>query len=66
MNEHDITIKTYLTADEFIAFRNLCTVNGLSNSAYIRHMIKKEIAAAAYEKLKREGLIEESASLGLK
>ncbi len=41
---HDIVVKVFLTAEEFLAFRTVCDEHGLSQSSMARQLIKRSIA----------------------
>jgi hypothetical protein len=44
MDTHPLVVKSALTADEYIAFTQLAETRGLSQSAYIRMLIKQAVA----------------------
>ncbi|HWG34683.1 MAG TPA: hypothetical protein VN650_10970 [Gemmatimonadaceae bacterium] len=44
MDTHPLVVKSALTADEYIAFTQLAETKGLSQSAYIRMLIKQAVA----------------------
>lgn len=41
---HDVVVKVFLTAEEFLAFRAVCDEHGLSQSSMARQLIKRTIA----------------------
>lgn len=53
MNDHNIPIKAYLTAEEYLAAVKRSEDLGQSQSSYIRMLIKRDLATAAMDELHR-------------
>lgn len=60
MAKHDVIVKTGLTADQFIAFRNDAEALGLSDSGCLRLLVTKFIRENAMRKLSNNSLDDES------
>lgn len=46
-NQHDIRVVALLTADEYMAMQSMADEDGLSDSAFIRWLLKREARARA-------------------
>lgn len=51
---HNIRAVTLLTADEYLAMQSMADTDGLSDSAFIRHLIKMEARRRAFAKVSDE------------
>jgi hypothetical protein len=61
----DIAVKVYLSADEYLALEHLCEQRGEdSHSAYLRRLLKREVAVLARELSLLAGA-DNSANVGL-
>lgn len=52
--KHDIRVVVLVTADEYIATQSMADDDGLSDSAFIRYLIKQEAKKRAIAKLSEE------------
>jgi hypothetical protein len=51
MIKHDIQVKSLLTVEEYLAFRQVCETVGASMSTRIRYLIKMDVYDMASEQL---------------
>lgn len=56
---HNIRAVTLLTADEYLAMQPMADTDGLSDSAFIRHLIKMEARRRAFVKVSDERRLSE-------
>ena len=49
--QHDIRVVTLLTGDEYLAMQAMADSDGLSDSAFIRHLVKREARNRAVEQV---------------
>lgn len=56
---HNIRAVTLLTADEYLAMQSMADTDGLSDSAFIRHLIKMEARRRAFAKVSDERRLSE-------
>ncbi len=56
---HNIRSVTLLTADEYLAMQSMADTDGLSDSAFIRHLIKMEARRRAFAKVSDERRLSE-------
>ena len=58
---HNIRAVTLLTADEYLAMQSMADTDGLSDSAFIRHLIKLESRRRAHAKVSEQRALEQIA-----
>lgn len=51
MSEHNIRVVSLLNGDEYLAMQHMADSDGLSDSAFIRHLIKREAKRRAMERV---------------
>ena len=56
---HNIRAVTLPTADEYLAMQSMADTDGLSDSAFIRHLIKLESRRRAFAKVSDERRLSE-------
>ena len=56
---HNIRAVTLLTADEYLAMQSMADTDGLSDSAFIRHLIKMGARRRAFVKVSDERRLSE-------
>ena len=59
--QHDIRVVTLLTGDEYLAMQAMADSDGLSDSAFIRHLVKREARNRAVEKVSERARLDASA-----
>lgn len=58
-NPHDIRVVSCLTADEFFSMQSMADSEGMTQSAFIRHLIKQEARRRALAQLLEERRLRE-------
>ena len=61
-DEHTVLARTYLTAEEWLGLRDLAAYHGMSQSGFIRQLIKHALRAHAQNELK--AALRDSAEVG--
>lgn len=61
-DDHQFLAKTYLTAEEWLGLRDLAASNGLSQSAFLRQLVKHALRSHAQHELQES--LRESAGMG--
>lgn len=59
--QHDIRVVTLLTGDEYLALRAMATADGLSDSALIRFLVKREARLRALAEVSEHARLDASA-----
>lgn len=54
LNDKDLCVRVYLSASDWLALRDLAEHHGVSQSAFMRQMLRHAIEHAAWEKIRRE------------
>ena len=60
MADHSIRVVTLLTGDEYLAMQAMADSDGLSDSAFIRHLVKREARNRAVEQVSERARLESS------
>ena len=58
-NPHDIRVVSCLTADEFFSMQSMADSEGMTQSAFIRHLIKQEARRRAIAQVLEERRLRE-------
>ena len=61
MADHSIRVVTLLAGDEYMAMQAMADSDGLSDSAFIRHLVKREARNQAVEQVSERARLEASA-----
>lgn len=61
MTDHNIRVVSLLTGDEYLAMQHMADSDGLSDSAFIRCLIKREAQRRAMAKLSDNQAADDSA-----
>ncbi len=61
MADHSIRVVTLLTGDEYLLMQHMADNDGLSDSAFIRRLLKLEASKRAFAQVSEQRRIEESA-----
>ena len=61
MSEHNIRVVTLLNGDEYLAMQHMADSDGLSDSAFIRHLIKREAQSRVMAQLSAKQTADTSA-----
>lgn len=61
MSEHNIRMVTLLTGDEFLAMKHMADSDGLSDSAFMRRLLKLEAQKRAMQQLSANQAADDSA-----
>lgn len=61
MAEHNIRVVTLLTGDEYLAMKSMADSDGLSDSALIRFLLKREASRRAFAQVSALRRFDESA-----
>lgn len=51
MADHNIRVVSLLTGEEYLAMKSMADEDGLSDSSFIRHLLKREANKRAVEKV---------------